>query len=69
LLLDAAVIDITLPVAITSANVEGELACFVDAIPDAVGADDLVLGVSTNVLRAFKYKVHLQEQTELSQIL
>jgi hypothetical protein len=36
LLLDAAVIDITLPVAITSANVEGELACFVDAIPDAV---------------------------------
>lgn len=55
LLADASVIDVATPVAITSANVEAELARFVDAVPDAViGADDLVLGVSTNVLRALK---------------
>lgn len=55
LVADASVIDVATPVAITSANVEAELARFVDAVPDAViGADDLVLGVSTNVLRALK---------------
>ena len=55
LLLDATVIDVATPVAITSANVEAELAKFIDAVPDEViGASDLVLGVSTNVLRALK---------------
>lgn len=55
LLLDATVIDVATPVAITSANVEAELAKFIDAVPDQViGATDLVLGVSTNVLRALK---------------
>jgi hypothetical protein len=53
--LDATVIDVATPVAITSANVEAELAKFIDTVPDAViGAPDLVLGVSTNVLRALK---------------
>jgi len=55
LLLDADVIDVATPVAITSANVEAELAKFIDAIPDEViGSAGLVLGVSTNVLRALK---------------
>ena len=55
LLLDATVIDVATPVAITSANVEAELGKFIDAVPDEViGASDLVLGVSTNVLRALK---------------
>jgi hypothetical protein len=55
LLLDATVIDVATPVAVTSANVEAQLAKFIDAIPDEViSADDLVLGVSTNVLRALK---------------
>lgn len=66
LLLDATVIDVATPVAITSANVEAELAKFIDAVPDAViGASDLVLGVSTNVLRALKkFKVLLHVLTE-----
>jgi hypothetical protein len=55
LVADATVIDITLPVAITTANVEAELTRFVAAIPDEViGAEDLVLGVSTNVIRRLK---------------
>jgi hypothetical protein len=55
LLADAAVIDVATPVAITAANVEAELGKFIDTIPDQViGAADLVLGVSTNVLRALK---------------
>jgi hypothetical protein len=55
LLADAAVIDVATPVAITAANVEAELGKFIDTIPDQViGASDLVLGVSTNVLRALK---------------
>ena len=55
LVADATVIDVATPVAITSTNVEAELAKFIDAVPDAViGASDLVLGVSTNVLRALK---------------
>jgi len=54
-LLDADVIDVATPVAITSANVEAELGKFIDAVPDAViGSAGLVLGVSTNVLRALK---------------
>jgi hypothetical protein len=55
LLADATVIDVATPTTITSSNVEAELADFVDAVPDAViGAADLVLGVSTNVIRALK---------------
>lgn len=55
LLADATVIDVATPVAITSVNVEAELGKFIDAVPDAViGAPDLILGVSTNVLRALK---------------
>jgi len=54
LVADATVIDVV-GTAITSANVEAELGKFVDAVPDEViGAPDLVLGVSTNVLRALK---------------
>lgn len=54
LVADATVIDVV-GTAITSANVEAELGKFVDAVPDEViGALDLVLGVSTNVLRALK---------------
>lgn len=55
LLADADVIDVASPVAITSANVEAELAKFIDAVPDEViGSANLVLGVSTNVLRALR---------------
>lgn len=55
LLLDADVIDVATPVAITAANVEVELGKFIDAIPDEViGGAGVVLGVSTNVIRAIK---------------
>ena len=55
LLLDADVIDVATPVAITAANVEAELGKFIDAIPDEViGSAGLVMGVSTNVIRAIK---------------
>ena len=55
LVLDTAVIDVATPVAITAANVDAEVTKFIAAIPDAViGADDLILGVSTNVLRRIK---------------
>ena len=55
LLLDAAVIDVATPVAITAANVEAELGKFIDAIPDEViGGAGVVMGVSTNVIRAIK---------------
>lgn len=55
LLLDADVIDISLPVAITTANVEAEVVRFIDAVPDAViGSPNLILGVSTNVVRALR---------------
>lgn len=54
LVADATVIDVVGAV-ITSANVEAELAKFIDEVPDEViGAPDLILGVSTNVLRALK---------------
>ena len=54
LVADATVIDVVGAV-ITSSNVEEELAKFIDAVPDEViGAPDLILGVSTNVLRALK---------------
>lgn len=54
LVADATVIDVVGAV-ITSSNVEAELAKFIDAVPDEViGAPDLILGVSTNVLRALK---------------
>lgn len=55
LLADADVIDVATPVAITAANVQAEVGKFIDAIPDAViGSSNLVLGVSTNVIRALK---------------
>ena len=55
LVADVDVIDVATPVAITSANVEAELGKFIDAIPDAViGSAGLVMGVSTNVIRAVK---------------
>ena len=55
LIADATVIDVATPTTVTSLNVEAELADFIDAVPDAViGASDLVLGVSTNVIRALK---------------
>lgn len=55
LILDADVIDVAIPVAITSANVEAELEKFIDAVPDAViGSSGVVLGVSTNVIRALR---------------
>lgn len=54
-LADATVIDVATPVAINKGNVEAEIESFIDAIPDAViGADGLVMGVSTNVLRAVR---------------
>ena len=54
LVADATVIDVVGAV-VTSANVETELAKFIDAVPDEViGAQDLILGVSTNVIRALK---------------
>lgn len=57
LVADATVIDVATPTTITDANVEAELADFIDAIPDAViGAPDLVMGVSTNVARALRKK-------------
>lgn len=55
LLADADVIDVATPVAITSANVQAEVAEFIDAIPDEVlGSDGLILGVATNVIRALR---------------
>lgn len=55
LLADGDVIDVATPVAITAANVEVELGKFIDAIPDEViGSAGLVMGVSTNVIRAIK---------------
>lgn len=55
LLLDGDVIDVGSAAAITSANVEAKLGDFIDDIPDAVlGADGLVLGVATNVIRALR---------------
>ena len=53
---DADVIDVTLPVAITAANVEAELGKFIDAHTDEVLQDEAnhIFGVSTNVLRAIK---------------
>lgn len=55
LLADAEVIDVATPVAITAANVQAEVGKFIDAVPDAVlGSDGLVLGVSTNVIRALR---------------
>ena len=55
LIADGDVVDVATPVAITSANVEAELGRFLDAIADEqFGADGMVYGVSTNVLRALK---------------
>ncbi|WP_299525880.1 hypothetical protein [uncultured Lutibacter sp.] len=55
LVADVDVLDVATPVAITSANVEAELAKFIDTVPDElIGSDGYILGVSTNVLRALK---------------
>ena len=55
LLADVDVIDVATPIAITAGNVEVELGKFIDAIPDEViGSAGVVLGVSTNVIRAIK---------------
>lgn len=55
LLLDGDVVDVTTPVAITSSNVEVEVAKFLDAIDDAIfGAPNMIYGVSTNVIRALR---------------
>ena len=55
LLLDADVVDVAVPVAITSANVVAELEKFIDAITDEVlQSSSLVIGVSTNVIRAIR---------------
>lgn len=52
---DVDVIDVATPVAITSANVEAELEKFIDAITDEVlQSSSLIMGVSTNVIRALK---------------
>lgn len=52
---DADVVDIATPVAITSANVEAELGRFLDGISDVLfGAEGMVYGVSTNVIRALR---------------
>lgn len=57
LLADATVLDVSTPATITDANVEAELAKFIDTIPDQViGASDIVMGVSTNVIRALRKK-------------
>ena len=53
--LDADVVDVATPIAITSANVEAEVGKFLDTIADELfGADGMVYGVSTNVIRALK---------------
>ena len=55
LLLDADVVDVAVPVAITSTNVVAELEKFIDAITDEVlQSSSLVIGVSTNVIRAIR---------------
>ena len=55
LLLDADVVDVALPVVITSANVEAQIGNFLDAIADEqFDAPGMIYGVSTNVLRALK---------------
>ena len=58
LLADATVVDVATPVAITTANVEAQVEKFINTVSDEViGASDLVLGVSTNVIRALKAKL------------
>lgn len=55
LVADADVIDVATPVVITSANVEAELEKFIDDITDEVmQSPNLVMGVSTNVIRALR---------------
>lgn len=55
LVADGDVVNVATPVAITSANVEAEVGKFLDTIADEqFGADGMVYGVSTNVIRALK---------------
>lgn len=55
LLLDATVLDVATPTNITASNVITEVWKFINTIPEAVlGAEDLVMGVSTNVIRALR---------------
>ncbi len=63
-LLDGDVIDVSLPVAITSANVEAELGKFIDTIPDELlVSDGFRMGVSTNVIRALRKLYGTQART------
>ena len=63
-LLDADVIDVSLPVAITSANVEAELGKFIDTIPDELlVSDGFRMAVSTNVIRALRKLYGSQART------
>jgi hypothetical protein len=62
-LLDADVIDVATPVAITAANVEAQVAKFIDAIPDQlIGGEGQILGVSTNVVRALRRSYNSQSR-------
>jgi len=64
LLLDGDVIDVAVPIAITSANVEAELGKFIDAIPDElISSDGYKMGVSTNVIRALRKLYGTQART------
>lgn len=55
LLADSEVLDVATPTTITASNVVAEVWSWLNTIPDAViGADDLVLGISTNVMRAIR---------------
>lgn len=55
LLADATVLDVSGATAITSSNVIEEVWSFINTIPEQIiGADDLIMGVSTNVIRALR---------------
>ena len=55
LVADADVVDISTPIPVTSANVEAEIGRFLDGISDVLfGADGMVYGVATNVIRALR---------------
>lgn len=61
---DGDVIDVSLPVAITSGNVEAELEKFIDAIPDELlVSDGYKMAVSTNVIRALRKLYGTQART------
>ena len=60
-ILDAGVVKVATPVAITSANVEAQVGKFIDTVPDFLIQDEKTkLLVSTNVIRALR-KVYGQQ--------